>query len=420
MSNGLINRQYVGARYVPKIMGEWNKALQYEALSVVTYMGNSFTSKVPVPANSVDINNTDYWINTGNYNAQVEEYKQIVETLETKNTGYAKLNGKKIHIIGDSISDTSILANNWAIQFKAKAENYGASVTIDGISGAALTSDSSTGIGSVNQRFIAKGMGCDILIIELGVNDWILGHTLGDISTAIQELNNTMLGLTKTPDVYWIMPTVNKDPRISMHPLPLDIYRAYYAQYAFQSGWNIIDGARVPHLSVLSNTSIEKYYLGDGYFLHPNEIGSKYLCQYVFDNLVYAVENNIMSTTSIIDLSSFVASGTTLRYGKLQFTSDFTCILTMEGYVTLDSNAKATILNKIDCLSYQPNNKGSVYGSLSAYDTDNKCVYINTSWIPNEGLSISAVDTSKASQVIAFNGEIVFNANPGYNYYGNF
>jgi hypothetical protein len=62
-------------------MGEWNKALQYEALSVVTYKGNSFTSKVPVPAN-VEINNTDYWVNTANYNAQVEEYRKI--TLETK------------------------------------------------------------------------------------------------------------------------------------------------------------------------------------------------------------------------------------------------------------------------------------------------------------------------------------------------
>lgn len=83
MSNGLINRQYVGARYVPKIMGEWNKALQYEALSVVTYMGNSFTSKVPVPANSVDINNEYYWINSGNYNAQVEEYRKETETKIT-------------------------------------------------------------------------------------------------------------------------------------------------------------------------------------------------------------------------------------------------------------------------------------------------------------------------------------------------
>lgn len=81
MSNELINRQYVGARYVPKIMGEWNKALQYEALSVVTYKGNSFTSKVPVPAN-VEINNTDYWVNTGNYNVQLEEYRK--EALEAK------------------------------------------------------------------------------------------------------------------------------------------------------------------------------------------------------------------------------------------------------------------------------------------------------------------------------------------------
>lgn len=91
MSNGLINRQYVGARYVPKIVGEWNKALQYEALSVVTYMGNSFTSKVPVPAN-VEINNTDYWVNTANYNAQVAEYKQKVEKeIEDRKNADAKI-----------------------------------------------------------------------------------------------------------------------------------------------------------------------------------------------------------------------------------------------------------------------------------------------------------------------------------------
>lgn len=80
--NGLINRQYVGARYVPKIMGEWNKALRYEALSIVTYKGNSFTSKIPVPPN-IDISNTTYWVNTGNYNAQVEAYR--TETAQLKN-----------------------------------------------------------------------------------------------------------------------------------------------------------------------------------------------------------------------------------------------------------------------------------------------------------------------------------------------
>lgn len=80
---GLINRQYVGARYVPKIMGEWDKALEYEALSIVTYKGNSFTSKVPVPA-KVDITDEKYWVNTGNYNAQVEGYRNDVTNLSNK------------------------------------------------------------------------------------------------------------------------------------------------------------------------------------------------------------------------------------------------------------------------------------------------------------------------------------------------
>lgn len=81
MSYGLINRQYVGARYVPKIMGEWDKNIPYEALSIVTYKGNSFTSKIPVPA-KVDIGDETYWVNTGNYNVQIEEYRK--EALEAK------------------------------------------------------------------------------------------------------------------------------------------------------------------------------------------------------------------------------------------------------------------------------------------------------------------------------------------------
>lgn len=81
MSYDLINRQYVGARYVPKIMGEWDKNIPYEALSIVTYKGNSFTSKIPVPA-KVDIGDETYWVSTGSYNVQIEEYRK--ETLEAK------------------------------------------------------------------------------------------------------------------------------------------------------------------------------------------------------------------------------------------------------------------------------------------------------------------------------------------------
>lgn len=114
--NGLINRQYVGARYVPKIMGEWNKALKYEALSVVTHLGNSFTSKVPVPAN-IDITNTAYWVNTGNYNSQVEAYRQ--ETAQVKND----LNNEIINRKNDSKDNILWIGDSYSVNYNHKLPN---------------------------------------------------------------------------------------------------------------------------------------------------------------------------------------------------------------------------------------------------------------------------------------------------------
>lgn len=66
--------KYVGLRYVPKVLGEWDKTQSYEPLCVVTYQGNSFTSKTFIPSNT-DITNETFWCQTGNYNAQVELLK---------------------------------------------------------------------------------------------------------------------------------------------------------------------------------------------------------------------------------------------------------------------------------------------------------------------------------------------------------
>lgn len=80
----MATRQYVGARYVPKFATptEWNAGMTYEALTIVTYLNASYTSKIPVPAGIVPTNET-YWALTGNYNAQVEQYRQEVEQLQT-------------------------------------------------------------------------------------------------------------------------------------------------------------------------------------------------------------------------------------------------------------------------------------------------------------------------------------------------
>ena len=72
---------YVGHRYVPKIFGEWNNDNTYEALAIVTYQGASYTSRQPVPI-GVDIFNEEFWVVTGNYNAQIEYYRQDVVNVK--------------------------------------------------------------------------------------------------------------------------------------------------------------------------------------------------------------------------------------------------------------------------------------------------------------------------------------------------
>ena len=74
---------YVGHRYVPKIMGDWDNTQIYEPLSIVQYQGNSFTSRQYVPS-GIEITNEEYWASTGNYNAQVEQYRQEVRGFDDR------------------------------------------------------------------------------------------------------------------------------------------------------------------------------------------------------------------------------------------------------------------------------------------------------------------------------------------------
>lgn len=112
-------RQYVGARYVPKFANpiQWDSNNIYEPLEMVTYLNNTYTSKKPVPQ-GVDINNKEYWVLTGNYNAQVEQYRQEVEALKETITGVnantkkwnVNTNGKII-FVGDSYGKLD--TQNW-------------------------------------------------------------------------------------------------------------------------------------------------------------------------------------------------------------------------------------------------------------------------------------------------------------------
>lgn len=83
-------RQYVGARYVPLFADplEWSSTQGYEPLTVVLHEGNSYTSRQSVPV-GIDIDNTAYWAQTGNYNAQIEAYRQEVLAYDGRITANA-------------------------------------------------------------------------------------------------------------------------------------------------------------------------------------------------------------------------------------------------------------------------------------------------------------------------------------------
>lgn len=74
-------RIYIGNRYVPEIMGEWSQTINYEGLSIVTYEGNSYTSKKRVPS-GINILNEEFWVVTGNYNVQIEQYREDVNNVK--------------------------------------------------------------------------------------------------------------------------------------------------------------------------------------------------------------------------------------------------------------------------------------------------------------------------------------------------
>lgn len=118
---------YTGARYVPLIMGAWSETVAYEPLSIVTYQGNSYTSRTFVPAGVAPTNET-YWAATGNYNAQVEQYRQEVASLNNTVSGIqsdiidiqddvtkieASLQKQTYYVfMGDSYGNP-LITNNW-------------------------------------------------------------------------------------------------------------------------------------------------------------------------------------------------------------------------------------------------------------------------------------------------------------------
>lgn len=129
--------QYVGARYVPLFANpaQWTNDRQYEPLTIVLHQGNSFTSMQYVPI-GIDINNEEFWAQTGNYNAQVEQYRQEVREYSKKVATLENTQTQQGATIETLKSTTENLGKS-VNALNTKVENQGETIaTLDGRVGA--------------------------------------------------------------------------------------------------------------------------------------------------------------------------------------------------------------------------------------------------------------------------------------------
>lgn len=141
-------RQYIGARYVTKVYensqtpgsAEWESGVEYEPLTLVTYLNSSYLSKKTVPVTVGNpAENTAYWVRTGYYNGQIaslqeqindlnlqleSDVEEINETIKTVGNGKIdEFSNRKFLFISDSydtleegavnISDVCASYGNW-------------------------------------------------------------------------------------------------------------------------------------------------------------------------------------------------------------------------------------------------------------------------------------------------------------------
>lgn len=179
---------YIGARYVPIFDGQWDNTKAYEPLVIVEYQGNSYTSKTYVPIGA-EITNNDYWSLTGNYNAQVEAYRQQVQQLQNsvdvlENNKYLSLNGKEIHFFGDSLvyGETQSGQSSFNIPFMFGKINNCNSVN-HAVSGSTITENPGHPY-VITQIEKANLSNADYVFIQGGINDLVFNSLIGDVNGA--------------------------------------------------------------------------------------------------------------------------------------------------------------------------------------------------------------------------------------------
>lgn len=124
-------REYIGARYVPKFMGNYDATQSYEALCVVDNgLGTSYISKIPTPPGT-PLTDTVHWALYGASSGAIIHLQDQIDRLDS----FGQLKGKTIAIFGASNEIASYTQNvNWVDELATILSDY-ASVVNKSVAG---------------------------------------------------------------------------------------------------------------------------------------------------------------------------------------------------------------------------------------------------------------------------------------------
>lgn len=242
-------REYIGARYVPMFAEPtaWDSTKTYEPLTIVLYQGNSYTSRQYVPA-GIDIGNGTYWVQTGNYNAQIDAYRAEVQTFDgritTNANDIASLDSRidtleetaYMLVIGDSFSNDA--QSGTPLWYTRVARHYGLTAYTNASDGMGFTVGANNFDAQVETAHTAlSGRKVERVYVLGGLNDTRnSGYDLDTTREAVRQLLDKI-------DSYW--PNAKKClcgpqsfPQINANNCQLADWMSWYA---YQRGWEYID-----------------------------------------------------------------------------------------------------------------------------------------------------------------------------------
>ena len=181
-------KQVIGARYVPLFSEpiDWDNTKTYEPLTIVYYGGNSYTSKQAVPK-GIDITNNDYWALTGNYNAQIEQYRKEVQTYDSRITanGTAIANETTRATAEESKNASDIAAETTRA---TSAEKVNATAIANEVTRArSAEQDNATAINKLNEQGILLALGDSFGVDEVSKDNW--WHTYVARGLGLSDIN---------------------------------------------------------------------------------------------------------------------------------------------------------------------------------------------------------------------------------------